>query len=49
MWTILVHSIIGERVGDDEVGWEEFKFTFLDLFFPLELREAKFTEFINFT
>lgn len=27
--------------------WDEFTTAFLDLFFPLELREAKVQEFIN--
>lgn len=36
-----------KRVGDDWSSWEEFKFSFLDHFLPLELREAKLTKFIN--
>lgn len=29
------------------IEWEEFKRTFLNWFFPLELREVKIKEFIN--
>ena len=36
-----------ERVAIYGVDWGEFKLAFLDHFFPLELREAKMTEFIN--
>lgn len=36
-----------ERVDEVTIGWEDFKLTFLDCFFPLELREAKMREFMN--
>ncbi|KAH0650427.1 hypothetical protein KY284_030339 [Solanum tuberosum] len=34
-------------VGAGPIEWETFKLTFLDRFFPRELREAKLEEFIN--
>ncbi|XP_055818539.1 uncharacterized protein LOC129887455 [Solanum dulcamara] len=36
-----------EKVDEGPVEWKAFKLTFLDHFFPLELREAKVLEFIN--
>ncbi|PHT30800.1 Carotenoid 9,10(9',10')-cleavage dioxygenase 1, partial [Capsicum baccatum] len=37
-----------ESVGDAwPIEWEEFATVFLDIFFPLELRESKVLEFIN--
>lgn len=37
-----------ERVDEGTIGWKDFKLVFLDHFFPIHLREAKITEFINF-
>ncbi|MCF7184035.1 retrotransposon gag domain-containing protein, partial [Corynebacterium sp. MC-13] len=37
----------GEKGNGYVVFWEEFKLTLLNRFFPLELRETKFVEFMN--
>ena len=38
---------VDRGVDAGPVEWEEFAITFLDRFFPLELREDKVLEFIN--
>lgn len=36
------------RLDDGCISWAEFKATFLDRFLPIQLREAKMMEFMNF-
>ncbi|MDV3186358.1 MAG: retrotransposon gag domain-containing protein [Candidatus Phytoplasma australasiaticum] len=36
-----------ERGNNNAIPWEEFKAAFLNLFFPIELREDKMMEFMN--
>ena len=47
MYTKFKKWKIDRGIDVGPIEWEEFSTTFLDRFFPLELRESKVLEFIN--